>query len=92
MAMGAGVRETGFAETASLPGLIGPTGGEGQIGVFARKAWISRLPAIRRRPRLPWSARGYVMAHLCGQSGLGDRLASRIRAIGRAVSHRAPRL
>src|SRR4029453_12786437 len=33
------LRETGFDETASLPGLIGPTGGEGQIGLFARKAW-----------------------------------------------------
>ena len=30
--------ESGFSETASLPGLIGPTGGEGQIGLLARKA------------------------------------------------------
>ena len=46
------LRETGFSETASLPGLIGPTGGEGQIGLFARKAWRSSpLPAIRRRWR-----------------------------------------
>src|SRR6185503_2388538 len=29
--------QAGFAETASLPGLIGPTGGEGQIGLLARK-------------------------------------------------------
>jgi SAM-dependent methyltransferase len=33
------LRETGFAEIASLPGLIGPTGGEGQIGLFARKSY-----------------------------------------------------
>ena len=33
------LRETGFAETASLPGLIGPTGGEGQIGLLARKSY-----------------------------------------------------
>nr|MBA3651821.1 polyketide synthase dehydratase domain-containing protein [Chthoniobacterales bacterium] len=32
------LRESGFSETASLPGLIGPTGGEGQIGLLARKA------------------------------------------------------
>ncbi len=32
------LRESGFAETASSPGLLGPTGGEGQIGLFARKA------------------------------------------------------
>ena len=37
------LREAGFSETASLPGPIGPTGGEGQIGVLARKAW--REPA-----------------------------------------------
>ena len=33
------LRETGFVETASLPGLIGPTGGEGQIGLLARKSY-----------------------------------------------------
>ena len=27
-----------FLETTSLPGLIGPTGGEGQIGLLARKS------------------------------------------------------
>src|SRR4029453_16895182 len=32
------LQEAGFVETASLPGLIGPTGGEGQIGLLARKA------------------------------------------------------
>ena len=32
------LRETGFAETASIPGLKGPEG-EGQIGLFARKQW-----------------------------------------------------
>ncbi|MBA3607143.1 MAG: SDR family NAD(P)-dependent oxidoreductase, partial [Chthoniobacterales bacterium] len=32
------LKESGFSETASLPGLIGPTGGEGQIGLLARKA------------------------------------------------------
>ena len=32
------LREAGFNETASLPGLIGPQG-EGQIGILARKAW-----------------------------------------------------
>ncbi|MGI8890521.1 MAG: SDR family NAD(P)-dependent oxidoreductase, partial [Chthoniobacterales bacterium] len=32
------LHESGFTETASSPGLLGPTGGEGQIGLFARKA------------------------------------------------------
>jgi SAM-dependent methyltransferase len=40
------LRESGFCETASLPGLIGPTGGEGQIGLLARKggAEVSGAP------------------------------------------------
>ena len=33
------LRKVGFSETASLPGLIGPTGGEGQFCMLARKAW-----------------------------------------------------
>ena len=32
------LQETGFAETTSLPGLIGPTGGESQVGLLARKS------------------------------------------------------
>ena len=32
------LKQSGFAETTSLPGLHGPDGGEGQIGVLARKA------------------------------------------------------
>ena len=34
----AALHEVGFAETATLPGLHGPEGGEGQIGIFGRKA------------------------------------------------------
>jgi len=38
------LREAGFCETVSLPGLIGPTGGEGQIGLLARRSVrISRI-------------------------------------------------
>ena len=32
-------RDAGFAETTSLPGFGGPGGGEGQVGLLARKAW-----------------------------------------------------
>ena len=45
------LQETGFAETASLPGLIGPTGGEGQVGLLARKSYAGRI-GPRARPRL----------------------------------------
>ena len=43
------LRETGFAETDSLPGLIGPTGGEGQIGLLARKSY-EQISAPDGRP------------------------------------------
>src|SRR6185436_15106658 len=33
------LEEAGFDEVGSLSGLIGSTGGEGQVGLFARKAW-----------------------------------------------------
>ncbi len=50
------LRQSGFSETASLPGLIGPTGGEGQFCMLARKAWQEaaghrRPKPSKRRPR-----------------------------------------
>ena len=77
------MRETGFGETASLPGLIGPTGGEGQIGLFARKALdqpASGDSAPADAPvELPGDTSWLIFAD---SSGMGDRLASRIRASG----------
>ena len=35
------LKETGFLETASIPGLEGPEG-EGQIGLLAQKAWAAK--------------------------------------------------
>jgi NADPH:quinone reductase-like Zn-dependent oxidoreductase/NAD(P)-dependent dehydrogenase (short-subunit alcohol dehydrogenase family)/acyl carrier protein/SAM-dependent methyltransferase len=40
------LRGCGFAETSSLPGLICPDGGEGQIGILARKAWDGAALAV----------------------------------------------
>src|SRR4029453_11616243 len=37
--------QAGFGEVTSLPGLIGPSGGEGQIGLFARKPWEQPVAA-----------------------------------------------
>ena len=49
------LRETGFVETTSLPGLTGPTGGEGQIGLLARKSYeeasVPVDPTCERRRR-----------------------------------------
>ena len=44
------LRESGFAETASLPGLHGPEGGEGQIAVLARKAGETGTVTTESRP------------------------------------------
>jgi hypothetical protein len=67
------LRETGFAETASLPGLIGPTGGEGQIGLLARKFYQEVAPAETRLER-PEEKSWLVFADV---SGVGDGLVSR---------------
>jgi len=72
------LRETGFAETASLPGLIGPTGGEGQIGLLARKFYQEVAPAETRLER-PEEKSWLVFADV---SGVGDGLVSRLRELG----------
>ena len=76
------LREAGFSETASLPGPIGPTGGEGQIGVLARKAWCepasdnsAELETFNEMPETSWLI-------FADGSGLGARLASRLRERG----------
>ena len=73
------LRETGFSETASLPGLIGPTGGEGQIGLLARKAWQSSPATEEIIAETPTEKSWLVFAD---ESGLGDQLAARLRATG----------
>jgi acyl transferase domain-containing protein/NADPH:quinone reductase-like Zn-dependent oxidoreductase/SAM-dependent methyltransferase/acyl carrier protein len=72
------LRETGFSETASLPGLIGPTGGEGQIGLLARKPYdevsTTEIP-IEAPPEESWLV-------FADASGLGDALISRLCELG----------
>ena len=71
------LRETGFSETASLPGLIGPTGGEGQIALFARKSF-EETPAeisIETPEEKSWLI-------FADASGLSNALVSRLRKIG----------
>jgi acyl transferase domain-containing protein/NAD(P)-dependent dehydrogenase (short-subunit alcohol dehydrogenase family)/acyl carrier protein len=71
------LRETGFAETASLPGLRCPHGDEGQIAVLARKAWSApdAAPAVGEPAEKSWLI-------FADQGGLGDELAARLRASG----------
>ena len=86
------LRESGFAETASLPGLLGPEG-EGQIGLLARKSWHDATAADsfpsgsalwRRRQRSP----GSIFADA---SGLGRQVGFATARSGRPVPRRTPR-
>jgi acyl transferase domain-containing protein/NADPH:quinone reductase-like Zn-dependent oxidoreductase/SAM-dependent methyltransferase/acyl carrier protein len=71
------LQETGFAETASLPGLIGPTGGEGQVGLLARKAYQEE--SVLRETEPPEEKSWLVFKDT---SGVGDALISRLRGFG----------
>ena len=76
------LRETGFEETASLPGLLGPEG-EGQIGLLARKAWhpseAAGSPSSRTHSELPAEKSWLIFADV---SGLGDKLAEQLGEAG----------
>jgi acyl transferase domain-containing protein/NADPH:quinone reductase-like Zn-dependent oxidoreductase/SAM-dependent methyltransferase/acyl carrier protein len=76
------LRENGFAETASLPGLLGPEG-EGQIGLLARKSW-DVLTAVSSNPPQPFLKLPQEKSWLIfsDTSGLGDSLVSQLRAVG----------
>jgi acyl transferase domain-containing protein/NADPH:quinone reductase-like Zn-dependent oxidoreductase/acyl carrier protein len=71
------LRETGFSETTSLPGLM-LSQGEGQIGILARKAWqppVLPEPGVEAPPEKSWLI-------FADQEGIGCSLAERLRAIG----------
>jgi acyl transferase domain-containing protein/SAM-dependent methyltransferase/acyl carrier protein len=71
------LRESGFSETASLPGFRGPVG-EGQIGIFARKPRSAPSP-VEADERVPAEKSWLVVAD---SSDLGDHLATRLEAVG----------
>jgi acyl transferase domain-containing protein/NADPH:quinone reductase-like Zn-dependent oxidoreductase/SAM-dependent methyltransferase/short-subunit dehydrogenase/acyl carrier protein len=73
------LRETGFEETASLPGLLGPEG-EGQIGLLARKRWHDSTPAPVALPDTIPAEKSWLV--FADAAGLGDRLAAQLRAAG----------
>ncbi len=73
------LRESGFAETASVPGLIGPTGGEGQIGLLARKSSAQVDFDTDVIASAPEEKSWLVFADT---SGIGDVLAARLRDAG----------
>jgi acyl transferase domain-containing protein/acyl carrier protein len=73
------LQETGFVETASLPGLIGPTKGEGQIGLLARKSYEEAAVSGQIQLQAPEEKSWLVFADA---SGVGEVLVSRLRALG----------
>ncbi len=73
------LQETGFVETASLPGLIGPTGGEGQIGLLARKSYEEAAVSGQIQLQAPEEKSWLVFADA---SGIGEVLVSRLREVG----------
>ena len=76
------LRETGFDETASLAGLVGPEG-EGQSGLLARKPW-NEAAAGDSVPEETPSERPAENSWLifADNTGLGAELASRLRGLG----------
>src|SRR6185295_14905625 len=66
------LKEVGFVEATSLPGLIGPSGGEGQIGLFARKAW--QQPAGAATPLETPAEKSWLI--FADAPGLGGQLAT----------------
>jgi acyl transferase domain-containing protein/acyl carrier protein len=80
------LHEVGFNETGSLPGLIGPTGGEGQFCLLARKPWTEPAAAVAESTKAsvestdaPAEKSWLIFADA---SGMGDELAARARAAG----------
>ncbi len=77
------LKKAGFAETASLGGLTGPRGGEGQITLMARKAW--KAPAAIAAPgeETPPLESSWLL--FADKGGVADKLAAKLRAEGARV-------
>ncbi len=74
----AALRESGFSETASLPGLFRAQGDESLIGLMARKAWIEPNESTAlATAETPVEKSWLVFAD---DSGLGDQLVRQLRA------------
>ena len=89
------LKQSGFAETDSIPGLIGPDGGEGQIAILARKASaaadFSAPPlTLKAQTEKSWilfadeSGTGTALAAQLAQSGCRCRIVTRGSAFTQA--------
>jgi acyl transferase domain-containing protein/acyl carrier protein len=72
----AALKEVGFAETLSMPGLQGPEG-EGQVGILGRKAG----QAIIEAPA-PEALLESIWVVFADEAGLGDDVAAQVTAAG----------
>ncbi|NQX00690.1 zinc-binding dehydrogenase, partial [bacterium] len=70
------LKEVGFAETASMPGLQGPEG-EGQVGIFGRKGGH----AVAVAPSTDETIEGSWVI-FADEAGLGDEVAAQVTAAG----------
>jgi acyl transferase domain-containing protein/NADPH:quinone reductase-like Zn-dependent oxidoreductase/SAM-dependent methyltransferase/acyl carrier protein len=73
------LREVGFAETTSLPGLRGPEG-ETQIGVLARKAFAAIPALMESQPVDSLVEHSWIL--FADESDLGNELNERLTAAG----------
>ncbi len=73
------LREVGFHESASLPGLTGATGGEGQIGLLARKAANEEASMLELKAE-PLEEKSWLI--FLDGSELGDAIVRQARAGG----------
>jgi acyl transferase domain-containing protein/acyl carrier protein len=69
------LREAGFSETMSLPGLMGPEG-EGQIGLLARKPADDVAQTTASPPAASPTEKSWII--FADESGVGARLAARL--------------
>ena len=72
------LREAGFEETRSLPGLTGPEG-EGQIGLLARKP-LAGATALGERSAEVVAEKSWAV--FADRQGVGEKLVARLRAAG----------
>jgi acyl transferase domain-containing protein/NADPH:quinone reductase-like Zn-dependent oxidoreductase/SAM-dependent methyltransferase/acyl carrier protein len=73
------LRQSGFAETASLPGLIGPDG-EGQVAILGRKADTTDTTATAATAEEAPAETNWVV--FAGESDIADDLVAKVKAAG----------
>ncbi len=84
------LRDVGYGEVLSLPGLLRPNGGESLIGLLARKEWQGHLASVTEESHgqdahatLGEDNRADISWLIFADAGgLGDRLASLVQASG----------